>query len=259
MTENQTTGKLKSTRERSAAYPSISLGEASEHSIKLQAAFSKSAFSRDNAANAMGYQKVSGPIGMKISSLVQYGLLVRDGNAYRNSDLALRFAHPIDDSDLQEAKKIAATNPKLYRTLLNEFAGRALPTALSSILVRNHKIGQKVADDVVNIFRKTIEYADLYQNGIVSNEFPATKEGLGETDTQPQPNIQLPQSPHTIVDKRVSGNPAPQSMLTVELPSGIVVSYPKNLGFVFAKIAALEETVQQEMKKHGSDDTTSTE
>ncbi len=85
---------------------------------------------------------------MKVSSLVHYGLLERDGNAYRNSELALRLAHRIDDNDFNEAVKLAAVTPKLYRALLGEFAGRAVPTALSSILVRNHKIGQKVADEV---------------------------------------------------------------------------------------------------------------
>ncbi len=205
----------------------------------------------------MGHQTVTGASGMKVSSLVHYGLLERAGNAYRNSSLALRTAHRIDDNDFQEALKIAATSPKLYRTLLNEFAGRAVPSALSSILVRNHQIGQKVADDVARIFTKTIEYAGLYQNGIVASELPVNEESSDAPDTNiPQPPTHA--APRHLVTPAIPVN-RPQQMnippdiRTVELPSGIIVSYPKNLGFVFGKIAAFEEAVQEEMKKHESD------
>lgn len=268
MSENEKKNENKTPRERSAAYPAISLEEAVGYSTKLQAAFSKSPFSRENAVKEMGHQTVTGASGMKVASLVHYDLLDRDGNAYRNSSLALRLAHRIDDNDFQEALKIAATSPKLYRALLNEFAGRAVPTALSSILVRNHQIGQKVADDVARIFTKTIEYAGLYQNGIVSSELP-TNEELSDEVTAKNPS----KTTTSTVAPRHPGAPAISNrphqannaldMRTVELPSGIIVSYPKDLGFVFGKIAAFEEAVQEEMKKHASNDaksdTTSTD
>ncbi len=49
-------------------------------------------------------------------------------------------------------------------------------------------------------------------------------------------------------------------MLSVELPSGVVLSYPKHLAFAFSlgtfgkEIAALEEAVQKETKKHDPSD-----
>lgn len=254
MNESETKNEKKAPRERSAAYPAISLEEAVGYSTKLQAAFSKSPFSRENAVKEMGHQTVTGASGMKVASLVHYDLLDRDGNAYRNSSLALRLAHRIDDNDFQEALKIAATSPKLYKALLNEFAGRAVPTALSSILVRNHQIGQKIADDVARIFTKTIEYAGLYQNGIISSELPASEEPDDTADTNlPQTIVHAvprhPATPATPVNRSHQMNSAPD-VRTVELPSGIIVSYPKNLGFVFGKIAEFEEAVQEEMKKH---------
>lgn len=257
MSENEKKNENKAPRERSAAYPAISLEEAVGYSTKLQAAFSKSPFSRENAVREMGHQKVTGPSGMKVSSLVHYGLVSRDGNAYRNSGLALRLAHRIDDNDFQEALKIAASSPKLYRALLNEFAGRAVPTALSSILVRNHQIGQKVADDVARTFTKTIEYAGLYLNGIVSSELPESEDSGNATDANPSQQAahvtpHPPAAPVIPMNRPIQMNNAPD-MRTVELPSGIIVSYPKNLGFVFGKIAAFEEAVQEEMKKYEPD------
>jgi hypothetical protein len=260
MTENEKKIEKKIIRERSAAYPAISLEEAVGYSMKLQAAFSKSPFSRENAVKEMGHQKVTGASGMKVASLVHYKLLDREGNAYRNSSLALRLAHRIDDNDFQDALKLAATAPKLYKALLGEFAGRAVPTALSSILVRNHQIGQKVADDVARIFIKTIEYANLYQNGIVSVDLPVSDDSDDMINNQTQPIAHT--TPRQPAASGIPVNrPQPQQMnvasdmRTVELPSGIIVSYPKSLGFVFGKIAVFEEQVQIEMKKHESQNT----
>ena len=259
MTEEQPTIKHGKTKERSASYPSITLEDAINYSAKLQAAFSKSAFSRDNAVKEMGYEKVTGPIGMKVASLLHYGLLGREGNAYRNSDLSLRFAHSIGDNDLQTAKQLAVATPKLYKTLLNEFAGHAVPTALSSILVRSHKIGQRVADNVANIFRKSIEYAGVYQNGIVSNGI-LTNDDEVSVDNDPVQTYASPQK------NEIKGNYAPTTnvrpeMITVEFPSGISLSYPKNLQFAFnmgtfsVQMAALEKAVEEEIKKHESSNT----
>ncbi|KKQ95649.1 MAG: hypothetical protein UV74_C0013G0248 [Candidatus Woesebacteria bacterium GW2011_GWB1_43_14] len=256
MTEEQPTTKQVKTKERSASYPSITLEDAINYSAKLQTAFSKSAFSRDNAVKEMGYEKVTGPVGMKVASLVHFGLLGREGNAYRNTDLSLSFAHPIDDNDLQTAKQLAVTAPKLYKTLLNEFAGHAVPTALSSILVRSHKIGQKVADNVANIFRKSIEYAGVYQNGIVSSEILVKDDEVG-IDNDPVQTHANPLKNETKGSYAPITNVRPE-MITVEFPSGIALSYPKNLQFAFNmgtfrdQMSALEKAVEVEIKKHES-------
>lgn len=259
MTAEQPTTKQGRTKERSASYPSITLEDAINYSAKLQAAFSRSAFSRDNAVKEMGYEKVTGPTGMKVSALVHYGLLDREGNAYRNSDLALRCAHQIDDNDFQAAKKVAVTNPKLYKALLTEFAGRAIPTALSSILVRNHKIGQKVADNVANVFRKSIEYTGIYQNGIVSSEIlTSSDESITDNNTA-QMSPKLPQDSKS--GSRNQTTNTQSEMIAVEFPSGIALSYPKNLAFAFNmgtfkdQMTALEKAVEEEIKKHESNNT----
>lgn len=258
MTEETPTTQKKRIKERSASYPSISIQEAIDYSIKLQTAYGKSAFSRENAVKEMGHEKVTGSSGMKVSALVHFGLLDREGNAYRNSELSIRFANPIDENDLQTAKKIAVHNPKLYKSLLSEYSGRAIPTALNSILVRNHKIGQKVAASVATVFRKSIEEAGIYQNGIIINETSVNEEINTQIPPTVAQNMPLPTpqggSHPTVLT-------LPSDMITVEFPSGIALSYPKNLAFSFAmgvfgeQTAALEDAVQKEVKKHEPNDT----
>lgn len=258
MTEQTPTTQQKRIKERSASYPSISIQEAIDYSIKLQAAYGKSAFSRENAVKEMGHEKVTGSSGMKVSALVHYGLLDRDGNAYRNSELSIRFANPLDDDDLQTAKKIAMNNPKLYKSLLSEYSGRAIPTALNSILVRNHKIGQKVAASVAAVFRKSAEEAGIYQNGIIISETSLNEDIDIQNSSVEAQGKPLPAPQSGSLPKVLS---VPSDMITVEFPSGIALSYPKSLAFSFAmgvfseQTASLEKAVQEELKKHEPDNT----
>jgi len=259
MAENQKTETKKPTRQRSAAYPSIPLEQAIDFSIKLQTAFGKSPFSRENAVQQMGYKTVTGTSGMRVSALVHYGLLLRDGNAYRNSELSVRMAHPINDDDFKQAIKEAASTPKLYKTLLSEFAKREVPTALNSILIQHHKINRKVADHVAGVFRKTIEYAGLYPNGIVSSDLPeTTNESIGDEVDQSRANA-IAQPKHQAMprtDTRGLRSSSISEMNSVDLPSGVILCYPKSLAYSFTigtfgkEIAALEEALQKELKKN---------
>ncbi|MGB2580768.1 MAG: hypothetical protein WBC83_03675 [Minisyncoccia bacterium] len=266
MNEIKNAVQKKTTKERSAAYPAIPLEQAVTFSIKLQAAFGKSPFSRESAVKEMGYKTVTGTSGMSVSSLVHFGLLGRDGNAYRNSELSLRIAHPINDDDFKSAIEIAAFKPKLYRALLVEFTGLSVPTALGSILIRNHKISSKVSDDVASVFRKTIEYAGLYPNGIVSSDLPETEEGTkevqaGASSSTTAPISQMRRTASPASNHSENLNVAP-NMTSVELPSGITLSYPKNLAYAFTigtfgkEISALEESIQKEIKKNASNNST---
>lgn len=274
MTENQKTEPKKVARERSAAYPAIPLEQAVDFGIKLQTAFGKSPFSRENAVKEMGYKTVTGTSGMRVAALVHYGLLNREGNAYRNSELSIRVAHPVDDDDSKAAIKSAAFAPKLYKSLIKEFSGRAVPTALNSILIQHHKINRKVADGVADVFRKTIEYAGIYPNGIVSSDLPESDEESVENSDGVQSQTGERSQPHrpaqSSVGGRNDGSHFAPGLTSVELPSGIILSYPKNLAYAFTigtfgkDIAALEEAIQKELKKNetgnqSKDDTLTTE
>jgi hypothetical protein len=155
-------------KQRSAAYPGVPLEQAIELSSKLLSSYGSSPFSRDLGVQAFGYKKVTGDNAMKISALVHYGLLNREGNAYKNSSLAERIEHYVSEEDRKEAIIMAALHPKLFRSLVDSLQGKALPSLLSNILIREYSINKNVADKVADNFKKTLLYTGLSQNGVVS-------------------------------------------------------------------------------------------
>ena len=156
----------KKKRERSTAYPSFHLGEAIDLSSKLREAMGKGPYSRDEAAVALGYKGVSGISAMKISSMVHFGLLNRNGNTYSQSELAERINHRLSDEDRNNAIGEAVQIPKLYRDLLAQFSGQALPTQLGNILIRKG-ISAKISDSEAENFQKSLEFSGSLKNGVV--------------------------------------------------------------------------------------------
>ena len=156
----------KKKRERSTAYPSFHLGEAIDLSSKLREAMGKGPYSRDEAAVALGYKGVSGISATKISTMVHFGLLNRNGNTYSQSELAERINHPLSDEDRNNAIGEAVQIPKLYRDLLAQFSGQALPTQLGNVLIRKG-ISAKISDSVAENFQKSLEFSGSLKNGVV--------------------------------------------------------------------------------------------
>ncbi|MFA6447390.1 MAG: hypothetical protein WCW31_04005 [Patescibacteria group bacterium] len=249
----------KSTRDRSTAYPAIPLEQAVAFSAKLDKAFGNSQFNREDAVVQMGYKTVTGTSGTRISALVHYGLLNREGKAYRNSQLSIRLAHPIDD-DYNQAIKQACLAPKLFSSLIKEYAGKAVPTALSSILIQHHGIARRVSAEVARIFLETIKFADLYPNDKVSVELI----GLIDEDEKKNHEVQNPEVPPL----KVVQNP-PKSIIndvklasdleSIPLPSGAILWYPKQLAYGIAMgkfagvISALDAEISNELKNNKTD------
>lgn len=232
-------------KQRSAAYPSISLEQAVEYSKMLLDAYRRNAFSREDAIKAMGYTKITGDNAQRIAALGHYGLVERAGSAYKNSVLAESILHFESDDDRTASIVRAAQKPKLFRALINSFNGQALPGRLASILIRSHEINPNVAEKVADNFKKTLEYSGLAKNGIVSS---TPIEETGEEDGEEDGMFTPPPA---------SGSPArsgaalrapltPPGMHSVSLPSGLIVSYPASMAYLFAtgvfaaEIASLE-------------------
>lgn len=263
MTDNQNTeAKKANKRERSTAYPAVSLGEAVEYSKKLIAAYPKSQFDRASAAVSMGYATLSGASAPKIAALVHYGLLERKGSAYKNSDLAEQILHYTTEEEKDAAILEAVKHPKLFESLINEYSGRAVPPTLNNILVRQFGIGRKVADAVVQTFKDSLEFAGLYANGIVSETM---SKNTTNTAGEEVSDIEHQQSQRSGMKK--PERQAQTGMQEVELPSGIVISYPTEIAYFFAigkfgkEIADLDKAVtdakSKENDKHGDQDNTS--
>src|SRR3989344_6951684 len=153
-------------RERSVAYPSFSLEQAINSVSQLRKALGKGPYSRDEAAKALGYSGVSGISATKISTMVHFGLLNRNGNTYSQSELAERINHPLSDEDRNNAIDEAVQIPKLYKDLLAQFLGQALLTQLRHTLIRKG-ISAKISDSVAENFQKSLEFSGSLKNGVV--------------------------------------------------------------------------------------------
>jgi hypothetical protein len=94
--------------------------------------------------------------------------------------------HPENDKERQEAIAQAAKNPSLYQRLLTDFKGQRLPDLLNNILVRSYGVARGNADEVVEVFKQTFDYAGLLVNGILHSESIAEEEneedGSGQVD-----------------------------------------------------------------------------
>jgi len=269
MTEETKKGlEKKAKRERSTAYPAISLKEAVELSGKLIESYSKSPFSRELAVQAIGYKTITGTSAPKVAALVHYGLLERSGNTYKNSDLASRIMDFTSEEDRGEALIVAVTNPKLFSSLISEYSGKAIPGLLKNILVSQYKIGRKVAEGVAETFKESTEFAGVYVNGVITE----VSVNSGEDDASTENDAHTrPQTPKVGVGapKRPQLDQTSHSMQSVTLPSGIVISYPTEIAYLFAigkfggEIAALDKAVTdakpKENDEYGNDDTSAAE
>ncbi|GEM_PF-1683636 len=172
----------KRTINRSTAYPGITLEKAIEATKLLRDNLGLGPYSRDSAATALGYKAVSGASIQKISACVQFGLLTRKSNAYSQSELADKMFRFISEEERVQAIKEAVQRPTLYAKLISEFSGRALPKMLDNVLVRNYGITERVAKDVANVFEKSVQFAGLLQNGIITADDSAMPEEQAESD-----------------------------------------------------------------------------
>jgi hypothetical protein len=244
-------------KQRSAAYPSITLEQAIEYSKILLDAYRRNSYSREDAVKAMGYKKITGDNAQRIAALGHYGLVERDGSAYKNSALAETILHFENEEDRAASIRAAAQKPKLFRALISTLNGQALPSRLASILIRSHEINPNVADKVADNFKKTLEYSGIAQNGIVS--VTASIDANDDEDEAIEANASIFLTQQNRPSGNSSHNPshsAPAHMQSVTLPCGVVVSFPPEMAFQFIagkfanEISALNDVVAEATKKN---------
>lgn len=155
-------------REKSSAYPSISLEEAINSLKKLQDNLGSGPYSRDAAAKGLGYSGVSGASASKIAAISYFGLLSKKNGVYTQTDLAKKILFPSDDSETRINILQAVKSPTLYGRLIERYNNQAIPQKLENILVTDYKISPKAANEAVEVFRNSIEFAGICTNGIIS-------------------------------------------------------------------------------------------
>jgi len=229
---------------RSTAYPNISLEEAIKAVTDLRHAMGKGPYSRESAAQGMGHSGLSGAGAAKVAALVHYGLLERQGNTYRQTDLAETIINPLNDDEKDEGLRRAAATPKLLQHILSDFQGQSLPQRLDAILARTYGISDKAAPAVAKITTSSLEYAGLLKSGVIDGEagsLPVPEHQRARADGRPigWAHSQTKESPliqHIIL---------PKSGITVIFPAS--VNYRLAMGEFAATLKSLDNEASTPM------------
>lgn len=178
---------IKSNRERSVAYPSTNLETAIELISKLRSELGKGPYSREDAAKGLGYSGISGASARSVAALVQYGLLIRNGNTYSISELAEEITHPTDETGEKRRQSIviAAKSPKLFQKIIDRFKNQSLPGLLENILVREG-VSSNYSKEVSNLLKDTLQFSGILQNGVITDQINIT---LSETNNEEKNEI----------------------------------------------------------------------
>jgi hypothetical protein len=164
------------TRMRSPNYPAISLGEAIALVRRLYDAEKRSVVSPHVAAEALGYQGMSGPARSRLSALRKYGLVDDERDGIRVSNRALNLLlHEADAPEYLEAAREAALEPEIFRDIFDSHYES------SDSNLRNHliiKLGfsDGGAKHFVKAFRETLELARLPSNQYAPSAEPQVQE-----------------------------------------------------------------------------------
>lgn len=183
--------KNEKVKDRSVAYPSITVSDAIIFTTRLRAALGKGPYSRGEVAKALGHTKLSGPAARKVAALVHYGLLARTGDAYSQTQLAQDIIMPLADEEKALGVVKAVRSPRLFEKLLQKYTGQALPLMLQNVLTREG-VSDSAAIEVVRIFTESIKFAGLLVNGVVGNITTAEGEMVSEAVSSTTSSISTP-------------------------------------------------------------------
>lgn len=144
-------------RVRSPNYPAISLREAVDRLNQLFNKAQNRLISREQAAEAMGYDGLHGASLGAISALLKFGLLEKVGSQLKVSERGMSVIAPHDFDEGQSAINEAAFDPALFGELRERFLG-VIPSdeKLRTFLIRKG-FSSSALDRVVRSYRETME------------------------------------------------------------------------------------------------------
>jgi len=230
-------------KERSSAYPAVSLEEAINAVAELSKKLGSGPYSRETAAQALGYKGISGASATKIAALAHFGLLKKEGSAYKQSSLSKRILVQKTEEDNKKAISEAFLTPKLYARLFKAYAGKGLPTLLDNILYHDFGIILSSSKEAAETFKRSAEFAGLLKNGVLRN----AGEVISEEITEEEENADKDQENEATVNSFAQS----KGHFPVRLPSGIVISFPQEMSYDFGlgkfakQIKELEEIAKK--------------
>jgi len=200
---------------KSTGYAVIDLADAIERAKKIYKAETKNPADVSVLVRHIGYGGKSGPAMAVLSSLNKYGLLEKvSPSNLKLSKRALTII--LLGSDAPEAIdeiKQAALGPRIHRQIWDKFHGFPSEANLKHYLIATIGYNHNAANDVIPVYKKTIEFAKLSENDIIPSEAESSLEN-GENEVKDTGVIKQDMIPQN--------NPQP-------IPRGIVTrefSYP---------------------------------
>jgi hypothetical protein len=147
-------------RFRSPNYPAISLPEAIERCGAIYERQKTHAAPREVVVRSMGFAGINGASATAYSALLKYGLLDKQGEDARLSELAMSILHPHSQEEKAHALKQAANGPPLFQDLAERFPS-PLP---AEEVIRNYLIRKNFAPHAVQVvilaYRETMDLVE---------------------------------------------------------------------------------------------------
>lgn len=154
--------------ERSRRYPAISLREAINSLELLHRGVGLTGGSRETLAQAIGHTTLNGTSKRKIAALLQYGLIEKEGERYKVSDLGRRIIIPVSEQEKIEAIAEAARRPTLFQEIGSAFDQQPIPSMLANVLAREYGVLPQASAEVANLFVQTVDQAGLIVDGVLA-------------------------------------------------------------------------------------------
>src|SRR4051812_35475783 len=103
--------------ERSRRYPAASVRDAIAYLEQIHVGIGTTPVSRETMVQALGHSSVNGASKAKLAVLSHFGLLDREGERYRISELGIRIVIPRSDAERDAAIVDAVRQPALFQEL----------------------------------------------------------------------------------------------------------------------------------------------
>jgi hypothetical protein len=196
VTVDKATDKKK--RKRSPNFPSFALAKSIANAEKLLKQYSRHEIPWKVAIEALGYT-VKSSVGMQtMASLQYYGLINVKGKGNDRvvivSDLAYRIImDDLPDSPARERAKIeAALKPVVFKKVYDKFSD-SMPddSLIKNELLFTHDFNPDSTNNFIKAFKRTMDYAKVYESGIIGEENADEAEG-GMVDVHDEQNSMPP-------------------------------------------------------------------
>ncbi len=108
--------------------------------------------------------KAEGTLVTKLSSCVQYGLLVNKfGVGYIAGDLYTEYVHPVYNEDKKKAVLRMLYKPSIYNSIISELNGKVLPNEAGIINLFRHtyKLLDTSAERAAKVFQENLKFAEV--------------------------------------------------------------------------------------------------